>query len=160
MRIVQPLIVAIALAIGTAAPASAQGGVGGDAPEFILYRFPGVFDNNGLTFTGVATVFHCTNFNGVTETIRFVARSKVGALIANVTISIDHLETETVWTHIPKSYITGTSLGTGGVQGSIAIAATSINIVCSAEIIDASTVAPVGVARRGIRFNPIPGSQE
>jgi hypothetical protein len=28
------------------------------------------------------------------------------------------------------------------------------------ETIDASTTAPVGVALRGVRFNPVPGSQE
>jgi hypothetical protein len=42
----------------------------------------------------------------------------------------------------------------------MAIAATSVNVICTAMSIDASTVAPVGVALRGIRFNPVPGSQE
>jgi hypothetical protein len=41
-------------------------------PEIIIYRFPGVKDDLG---TQVATVFHCTNFSGVTETIRFVTRN-------------------------------------------------------------------------------------
>jgi 23S rRNA G2445 N2-methylase RlmL len=44
--------------------------------------------------------------------------------------------------------------------GTTAIAATSINIICTAETIDASTAVPIGVARRGIRFSPVPGSQE
>jgi hypothetical protein len=45
-------------------------------------------------------------------------------------------------------------------QGTTAIAATSINIICTAETIDASTAVPIGVARREIRFSPVPGSQE
>jgi len=52
-------------------------------------------------------------------------------------------------------------LATGAVsQGTAAIAATSINIICTAMTIDASTIAPVGVALRGIRFSPVPESQE
>jgi hypothetical protein len=42
----------------------------------------------------------------------------------------------------------------------MAIAATSPNIICPGETIDASTDAPACVARRGIGFSPIPGSQE
>ena len=53
------------------------------------------------------------------------------------------------------------NLGTGVVNaGTAAIAATSINIICTAETIDASKSYPDGVARPGIRFNPVPGSQE
>jgi len=44
--------------------------------------------------------------------------------------------------------------------GTTAIAATSINIICTAATVDASAHTPIGVALRGIRFNPVPGSQE
>jgi hypothetical protein len=45
-------------------------------------------------------------------------------------------------------------------HGTTAIAATSTNIICTAMTIDASTIVPVGVALRGIRFSRVPGSQE
>jgi hypothetical protein len=65
-----------------------------------------------------------------------------------------------VSTHTVAAYIQAL-LNTGSVtQGTTAIAATSTNIICTAETIDASTAVPIGVARRGIRFSPVPGSQE
>jgi hypothetical protein len=130
-------------------------------PEVIIYRFPGVKDDGGATGVGVATVFHCTNFSGGQEGIRFVTRGISGALLTNLDTRISHLETLTASTHRVNAYhLTGT-LDTGSVsQGTTAIAATSINIICTAETIDASAATPIGVARRGIRFSPVPGSQE
>ena len=157
MQTIQRLVVAAALAIGMAAPASAAA----TDPEVILYRFPGVRDSNGAPNSGVATAFHCTNFSGVPENIRFVTRNHDGALLTNVPAVIPHLHTFTATTHVTLAYNEDTSLQTGLVnQGTTAIAATSINIICTAETIDASTAVPVGVARRGIRFSPVPGSQE
>jgi hypothetical protein len=90
-----------------------------------------------------------------------VTRSGSGGLLTNQSFSINHLETITAATHLTNAYGNQLPLSTGAVvQGTTAIAATSINIICTAETIDASTAAPVGVARRGIRFSPIPGSQE
>ena len=45
-------------------------------------------------------------------------------------------------------------------QGTTAIAATSINIICTAMTVDAANPKPTGLALRGIRFAPVPGSQE
>ena len=53
-------------------------------PEVIIYRFPGVKDDGGPNFTGVATVFHCTNFSGTQETMRFVTRNAAGVLLARL----------------------------------------------------------------------------
>ena len=157
MQTIQGLVVSAALAIGVAAPASAAT----TDPEVIIYRFPGVRDDGGGAGAGVATVFHCTNFSGVPETIRFVTRSNMGTLIQNNTIVIPHLGTRTAVTHLNGAYASDLNLATSIVQqGTTAIAATSINIICTAMTIDASTAAPVGVALRGIRFSPIPGSQE
>jgi hypothetical protein len=109
----------------------------------------------------VATVFHCTNFSGVNENIRFVTRDASGPLLTNVTTTLGHLQTTTASTHIVNAYLDNVLLTTGFVgQGTTAIAATSINIICTAETIDASAAVPIGVARRGIRFSPVPGSQE
>jgi hypothetical protein len=137
-------------------------------PEVIIYRFPGVSDNGGGTNLGVATVFHCTNFSGVDEILRFLTRYSSGALASNVAVTIQHLRTRSASTHLVAAYFFETNLATGPVgpgeldvgQGTTAIAATSINIICTAETIDASTTVPIGLARRGIRFNPVPGSQE
>jgi len=130
-------------------------------PEVIIYRFPGVRDSGGIGNTGVATIFHCTNFSGVDETVRFVTRFSTGGLASNLTVTISHLETASAATKLVLAYNNETDLLTGAVgQGTTAIAGTSINIICTCETIDASVTVPTGVARRGIRFNPIPGSQE
>ena len=130
-------------------------------PEVIIYRVPGVLDNGGGGGAGTATVFHCTNFSGVSETLRFVTRNFDGALKTNVSVAISHLATVTAQTKPTIAYFVVTNLATGPVtQGTTAIAATSINIICTAMIVDAANAKPVGVALRGIRFNPIPGTQE
>ena len=77
MTQIQALVVSAALAIGMAAPASAAQ----SDPEIIIYRFPGVTDNGGAPNTGVATSFHCTNFSGASETIRFATRAAGGAVL-------------------------------------------------------------------------------
>src|SRR4051794_13320935 len=58
---------AAALVVGMSASAWAAT----SDPEVIIYRFPGVRDVGNAAFNGVATVFHCTNFSGQPETIRF-----------------------------------------------------------------------------------------
>ena len=151
------IIAAAALSFVQLAPANATV----VDPEVIIYRFPGVRDNGGGTDTGVATVFHCTNFSGTTETLRFVTRGFEGVLIQNTVVPILHLQTKTVSTHDTVAYNDDVNLATGLVrQGTTAIAATSTSVICTAMTIDASTAAPVGVALRGIRFSPAPGSQE
>jgi hypothetical protein len=156
MKMVQWLVVS-AFMVGMAAPATA----GVNDPEVIIYRFSRVRDNGQPGFLGVATVFVCTNFSGATETIRFVTRAKVGFLLQNDTISIDHLTSRVAATHVTFAYEADLNLATTAVNGgTTAIAATSTNITCTAMAIDASTPAPVGVALHGVRFNPAPGSQE
>jgi hypothetical protein len=132
-------------------------------PEVIIYRFPGVFDDGGVNNAGVATSFHCTNFSGVPENIRFVTRSVSGALLTNIAVPIAHLATLTASTHQTVLYDNELNalLATGQVrQGTTAIAATTTSIICTAVTIDAASASPVGLALRGVRFSPIPGSQE
>jgi dihydrodipicolinate synthase/N-acetylneuraminate lyase len=157
MEFIRSMIAALALAI--VLPAAADAAT--TDPEVIIYRFPGVVDD-GDSNAGMATIFNCTNFSGTTETLRFATRSTSGTLIGNVTVSIQHLATKTASTHNTLAFTDDTlvlqiaMLG----QGTTAIAATSINIVCTAMIVDAANAKPVGIALRGIRFNPAPGSQE
>jgi len=147
--------------IAAAALASVQPSQAGvNDPEVIIYRFPGVFDTGSGVNQGVATSFHCTNFSGVNETIRFVTRSSAGSLLSNAAFTIEHLETFTASTHATHMYADD-DLNTGFVtQGTTAIAATSTNVICTAVTLDASSAVPNGFALRGIRFNPAPGSQE
>jgi hypothetical protein len=120
-----------------------------------------VTDNGGAANQGVATVFHCTNFSGVTEIIRFVTRGQAGALLSNAPFSVPHLVTVTASTHGTALFADIGLGGTGLVQqGTTAIAATSVNVICTAMIVDAASITPVGIALRGVRFNPAPGSQE
>jgi hypothetical protein len=157
MKTIHSMIAALALAfVLPAAVDAAQ-----TDPEVIIYRFPGVLDNGGSGNTGTATVFHCTNFSGVTENIRFVTRNFDTTIQGNAVFPFGHLRTITAATKGTAAYDEDVTLNTGLVQqGTTAIAATSINIICTAMTIDASTAAPIGVALRGIRFSPVPGSQE
>jgi len=157
MKTAHSMIAALGLAFVLPAPADAAT----TDPEVIIYRFPGVRDNAAGTDTGVATVFNCTNFSGVTENIRIVTRDRNGTLLSNVMSALAHLATTVASTHDTLAYTFELNLGTGSLSGgTTAIAATSVNVICTAMVIDASTTAPVGVALRGIRFNPVPGSQE
>jgi len=156
MKAIRSLVTALGLAfvLPVAADAAATD------PEVLLYRFPSVVDNGGTDDTGVATAFHCTNFSGVPENVRFVTRGPTGNLTSNQAVNIQHLQSSTAATHHTVAY-QELGLTTGVVnQGTTAIAATSINVICTAMTIDASTTVPIGVALRGIRFNPVPGSQE
>ena len=150
-------VVSAALAFGMQAPAWAFI----TDPEVIIYRFPGVRDDGGGIGAGVATVFFCTNFSPTSENIRFVTRQNNSPLLTNILVGIASLATKTVSTHATNAYNPDNTLGTGVViQGTTAIAATSTNIICTAVTIEASSAFPLGVALRGIRFNPVPGSQE
>ena len=147
-------VAGIAFVLSGQAPDRALGAVGD--PEVILYRFTGVRDNTGSS----ATVFHCTNFSGVTETIRIVVRDSLAGVVANFAQPLNHLETITFATHNVTLYA-HLSLATGFIaQGTAAIAATSASFVCTAMTIDAASSSPVGIALHGIRFSPLPGTQE
>ena len=146
----------IAFVLPVQIPDRALGAVG-DA-EVILYRFTGVFDNTGPA----ATAFHCTNFSGVTETVRIVVRDGFAGVLANLADIVPHLQTRTYTTHQVILYGAQNSLSTGTIagQGTAAIAATSTSIVCTAMTVEASSTSPAGIALHGVRFNPIPGTQE
>jgi hypothetical protein len=142
------------------APAQPGQAAVGD-PELILYRFSGVRDGDPPGIGGVATAFFCTNFSGVTETIRIVVRNSNTTIRANKTINIPHLVSRALLTKPTNVCGADILLDTGSFDGgTAAIAATSTSIVCTAMILDAVSESPVGIALHGIRFNPAPGSQE
>jgi len=157
MKTMHWIIAAVALSSVQAVPASA----GINDPEVIIYRVPGVRDNGGGIGVGVATVFVCTNFSGAEEILRIVVRNANGAILQNSGGNIFHLATNTKSTHPTNLFSLSAFLNTGAVnQGTAAIAATSLSIICTAMIVDAAATSPQGIALRMIRFNPVPGSQE
>jgi hypothetical protein len=160
MKAVHSMIAALALTLVLPAAADAAQ----NDPEVIIYRFAGVRDDGSGTNIGVATAFHCTNFSGVLEVIRLVTRSNAGTLMANVAQGVFHLQSVTAVTHANLAYAHSSldfNMATGALQpGTTAMAATSTNIIWTAMTIDAANPKPDGVSLRGIRFNPIPGSQE
>jgi hypothetical protein len=128
-------------------------------PEAIIYRVSGVADSVGAT--GVATTFHCTNFSGVPETVRFVIRNHVGQLLVNITVHIAHLSTASASTKNTVIYAEQVILATGPIlQGTAAIAATSINVTCTAMQVESNNASPVGIELHKTRFNPISSAQE
>jgi len=159
-EILHTMIAAAALALAQAAPASA----GVNDPEKIIYRFVGVADNGGDAGSGISTAIVCTNFSGATENIRFVTRDKQGSLLGNVFFSLNHLATGVAGTHLSVTYPVDLIIIPDfiGFTGTTAVAATSMNIVCSATTVDTRTAPfpPSYVPVRGIRFLPIPGTQE
>jgi hypothetical protein len=142
---------AIALAAIPAAPALAD--------QFVLYVFAGVRDYGGAS-TGVATIAHCFNF-GANAIVQFNVRNNFGTVVAAVPINISQFQTSTVVTHQTVLFPEDLNLSTGIVdQGVLGIAATSPNIVCTAQVVDASAVVPNGIELHGLRLNPLPGTQE
>jgi hypothetical protein len=127
-------------------------------PEVIIYRVSGVLDD-GIS-NGTATSFHCTNFSGVAENVRFVVRGPTAVILANQAFAIPHLHTFTASTKEVSIYA-DVSLATGAVQqGTAAIAATSVNVTCTAMQVLPQGALPQGIALHMTRFNPIAGTQE
>ena len=152
MKSLRSMIAVAALAFTMPAQA-AQGD-----PEIIIYRVSGVLDDGASN--GTATSFHCTNFSGVTENVRFVVRGPGAVILFNNFFPIIHLHTLTVSTKEVVIY-SDVSLGTGPVQqGTAAIAATSVNVTCTAMQVLPQGALPQGIALHMTRFSPIPGTQE
>ena len=151
-------VAAAAFVASVQAPDRALGAAGD--PEVVIYRFSGVLDDGSGFDAGVATAFHCTNFSGATETVRIVVRGNSAVMAANAATDVAHLNTQTFATH-PAHLYAEFALNTGIViQGTAAIAATSTAVVCTAMTIDAASSSPVGIALHGMRFSPLPGTQE
>ena len=107
-----------------------------------------------------ATVFFCTNFSGVPETLRVAVRGPTGALLANVAVTVNHLNTTALATHDTFS-LTEVNLNTGVfTHGTAAMAATTVNMTCSARQFSAGNANPQGIGLHMTRFNPIAGTQE
>ena len=145
----------IALAATSATPAFAFSG-----PFQVLYLFAGLTDFGGPTANGVATVIHCFSFSPGQDEIQYVVRNSSGELVVTVTTVINQFQTVTIVTHSTNLYVASVA-ATGDVrEGTVGITATSSNIVCTAQVVDASATVPNGIELHGTRFNPITGTQE
>jgi len=126
-----------------------------------VYVFPGARDNGGGAGTGVATSVHCTNFSGATEKLLYVVLNFDSSTKANLNLNIGQAQTRTASTHDTVLYAEDLILNTGVVnQGVVGVSATNLNIVCTAQVLDASAATPNGINLHGIRFNPITGTAE
>jgi hypothetical protein len=76
-------------------------------------------------------------------------------------LQIGFLGTRTATTHETNVYEEDLFLNTGQIdQGAIGVSATSTNIVCTGQVMDAAATVPNGVDLPAVRFNPISGNQE
>ena len=90
-----------------------------------------------------------------------VVRNFNGTILKNTTLAITQFQTLTVVTHATNLYPMTSELLTGELDhGVLGISATSSNIVCTAQVVDASATVPNGIDLHGTRFNPISGTQE
>jgi len=168
-KLVGITIALFAMAIGpasaqerTEAAAFAAGSSLTTDPLIQIYRFTGLRDNGGATGVGVATAIHCTNFSATTENLRIKVFQFTGVAVKDLTFAaIPANYTFTIVTHAPNAFSVDANLATGVLnQGSARIWATSPSFVCTASAIDAAATVPYGVDLRGIRYNPIPGTEE
>ena len=153
------LLLGLIASVSTALVAETHAAVGD--PLLTLYLFPGVVDSGGAAFGGNATAVSCTNFSGVNETINFQVREFDGTLKANASTTIGQAVTITAATKDTGLLTENVLLNTGVVaQGALGVLATSRNMVCTAVVLQASITNPEGYNLHGLRFNPIPGTQE
>jgi hypothetical protein len=127
-----------------------------------LYRISGVRDSGNAPESGQATSFHCTSVSTVNETLVIRVRDFDGAIVGARSITISPNRTRTMSTHFTRMFFEDATVSPGEVinQGSAEILATSIQVFCSAMIVDAAVNFPEGIALHLVRFNAIPGSQE
>ena len=130
-------------------------------PFMVLYVWSGALDNGAGAGSGIASSVHCSSFSNVTETLQFLVKLPGGGITGNATTPIAFASTVTASTHGTNAYSETLFLNTGPLnQGSMAVLATSTNIFCTAQVLDAANTVPVGMSLHGIRFNPIPGTLE
>ena len=56
-----------------------------DDPLKVIYKVSGVIDSGSASFTGIATVFFCTNFSNVPEVVRISLRAEANGAPTNNT---------------------------------------------------------------------------
>jgi hypothetical protein len=161
------IAIALAALIGQASAQERTEGAALAAPSLTtdplmqIYRFTGLRDNGGAVNVGVASAIHCMNFSVTTESLRIKVFQYTGAVAKDVTVNIPSNYTWTFLTHPSGAFGMDTNLATGLLdQGSARIWATSQQFICTASSFDAAAIVPYGLDLHGIRFNPLPGTEE
>jgi hypothetical protein len=126
-----------------------------------IYRVSGVTDNGGAGNTGIATAINCTNLSSVTELIRFAIWQSDGSVIFNHSFVVNSRITFRVSTHATSVFEEVLLLPNVTIGAGIAIIhSTSLQVHCSAMIVDAAASVPQGIALHMVRVNPTPNTQE
>lgn len=131
-------------------------------PYLLIYRTSGVRDNGAAVGVGVASVFLCTNNSAVPEKLAIQLRNFDGAIVTTQEFVLPSLRTFTASTHGTIAFLEDVFLssGMGIAQGSARIFSSTPNMFCSAMVIDAASVAPIGVSLHLARSNAPAGVQE
>jgi len=147
-------VVAIAMLAVASLPAQAA--------QEPIYRASGVRDSGGAAGVGVATAIHCTNFDTTAATVRVRIRNFNGQVVGDSSVNIASRNTNTFVTHDTLLFFDNTNLSAGTVidQGSLIVTSNSLEVICSAMIVDAASSAPQGIALHLVRSNPLPGTEE
>ena len=160
MKFLPWIVATVALASLTPTPAPAASG----GPVSLVYRISGLRDDGSAAFAGVASAVTCTLYSGVNEDLVVAVRNFLGNLVTAQTYSnLVPFRTFTVVTHSQSTFASDAVLPSAGTiidQGTFAIASTTTAISCTAEILNAATLYPLGWDLHGTRYNPDPGSQE
>src|SRR5262249_28741553 len=82
---------------------------------YLLYIFPGVFDNGGGGQLGVASAFHCSNVSGTPQTVQVVVYNFDSTILANKSALIGAASTFTFATKDTALYSEDLILNTGAV---------------------------------------------
>jgi len=131
-------------------------------PLMPIYRGSGVRDDGAASNTGIATAIHCTSFSIGTETVRLTIRNWDNSLLVQFSYTLGAQATATATTHptivFDEDFGSLFTPGTIANQGYIAIHATSTNILCSAQVVDAAAAVPNGWDLHLVRFNAMTGS--
>src|SRR5262249_42975693 len=108
-------------------------------PLMVLYAWAGAVDSGAAgTNTGVASSVHCTSFSNVNETVRVLVKDQNSINLGDQSLTLSTGKTITFSTRSTAAF--GETLLNAGplLQGSLAVLATSTNIFCTAQVLDAS----------------------
>ena len=132
-----------------------------DDPLKVIYKVSGVIDPGSASFTGIATVFFCTNFSNVPEVVRISLRAEANGAPTNNTYGFSVGETRTFVTHEINAYSVDAELAPGVLftQASAILFATTTNVHCSATQIDAAAEPAIGIPLHMVRFRPATNSR-
>jgi hypothetical protein len=127
-----------------------------------IYRVTGVRDTGSIANTGIATVFQCSNLDTTRQKLQFRLWNVSGQTVEWAQITLDPHQTVTVATHRTLSFKENLIISQGRLlqAGMVDIYADTINAVCTAMVVDASTSGPIGIALHMQRYNPIARTEE